>query len=155
MLRAAAKKGNTAEVCVRLAAGTDPDAADKKGNTALHLAAYEGHEEVIVALAEGGADLDSKNQQRATPLLRAAGNGQSGVVKLLLGWSRQGCLGPGGSYVSWFGAALQAAEAEGHHDVVALLKRHAKVEERAKTREEQLTPSPRRRGGKKKSMPRT
>eukprot|EP01045_Picozoa_sp_COSAG04_P056762 COSAG04_NODE_26681_length_292_cov_0.611399_1_plen_97_part_11 len=38
-LRSAARAGETAEVRVLLAAGTDPDAADGVGYTALHYAA--------------------------------------------------------------------------------------------------------------------
>eukprot|EP01046_Picozoa_sp_COSAG06_P111753 COSAG06_NODE_58361_length_277_cov_0.730337_1_plen_82_part_10 len=50
-------------VRVLLAAGTDPDAADEDGWTALLRAAGYGHEEVVGALADGGADLPVKIPQ--------------------------------------------------------------------------------------------
>ena len=64
-LRRAAKGGETAEVRVLLAAGTDPDAADEEGRTALWWAAIGGREEAVGALAEGGADLDKANSSGA------------------------------------------------------------------------------------------
>eukprot|EP01045_Picozoa_sp_COSAG04_P062707 COSAG04_NODE_32897_length_192_cov_15.537634_1_plen_63_part_11 len=44
-LREAAGGGEAAEVRVLLAAGTDPDAVGRFGNTALHWATGQGHEE--------------------------------------------------------------------------------------------------------------
>ena len=43
-LRTVATNGDTAEMCVLLAAGTDPDAVNEYGDTALGLAARMGHE---------------------------------------------------------------------------------------------------------------
>ena len=83
-LRDAVKAGETAEVRVLLAAGTDPDAADGNGWTALWWAAMRGHEEAVGALAEGGADLDKTSDVGESPLMAAARNGQSGVVRRLL-----------------------------------------------------------------------
>ena len=50
-LREAAHDGETAQVRVLLAAGTDPDAADEDGRTALYYAANNGREEAVGALA--------------------------------------------------------------------------------------------------------
>jgi hypothetical protein len=53
--------------------------------TGLHLAAYFGLKEAMIALLENGHDLNSKNSYGQTPLLWAAKNGYEAMVKLLLG----------------------------------------------------------------------
>ena len=83
-LRDAAERGRTAEVRVLLAAGTDPDAADRDGWTALYLAAGEDEQDAVNALAEGGADLDKVDKDGVAPLMEAARYGHSGVVRRLL-----------------------------------------------------------------------
>ena len=103
--------------------GTDPDAADPgaavdgAGNTALHYAAQDGHEEAVGALAEGGADLD-KARSGTTPLMMAAQFGYSGVVRRLLE------LGADHTAVDNEGkTALEAAEAAaGKEEIAAVLK---------------------------------
>ncbi|TGJ68452.1 hypothetical protein EYR41_007503 [Orbilia oligospora] len=52
--------------------------------TALHLAAYFGLGEIIVALLKMGNDLDARDTAGRTPLSVAIGVGQEAVVKLLL-----------------------------------------------------------------------
>ena len=76
-LRDAAYAGETAEVRLLLAAGTDPDAVNRYVATALHFAAWKSHEEAVVALAEGGADLDKATNAGVTPLMVAAEQGHS------------------------------------------------------------------------------
>ena len=83
-LRDAAMFGKTAEVRLLLAAGTDPDAADWYGRSALHYVAMRGRDEAAVALVEGGADVDKAQPGGATPLVWAAYEGHSGVVRRLL-----------------------------------------------------------------------
>jgi ankyrin repeat protein len=48
---------------------------DKEGNTALHLAAAEGHLAVVVVLMANGAQVDAKNDDKCTPMMNAALNG--------------------------------------------------------------------------------
>lgn len=43
-------------VCVRVCVGADIDCEDKDRNTALHIAARQGHELIITALIKHGAD---------------------------------------------------------------------------------------------------
>jgi ankyrin repeat protein len=61
--------------------GWSPD-----GFTALHLAAFFGHEAVAAALVEGGAEVSAiaRNPIRVQPLHSAAAAGHTGVARLLL-----------------------------------------------------------------------
>jgi ankyrin repeat protein len=51
-----------------LEAGADPSVLSGQGDTALHLAAWDGKIEVVRALVEGGADLDMKDNKGMTAL---------------------------------------------------------------------------------------
>jgi ankyrin repeat protein len=53
------------------------------GETALHLAAGEGHLEIVKLLLEHGADVNAKTAYE-TALHLAAGEGHLEIVKLLL-----------------------------------------------------------------------
>jgi ankyrin repeat protein len=50
----------------------------------VHLAAYFGLKEAMIALLKNGHDLDSEDTYGQTPLSWAAENGHEAVVKLLL-----------------------------------------------------------------------
>ena len=112
-----------AGVRVLLAAGTDPDAVDGRGRTVLYLAVDNDHEEAVGALAEGGADLDKANTfNGATPLMEAAHNGHSGVVRRLLE------LGADHTAVDYGGkTALEVAEAKGEEEAAAVLREWAEA----------------------------
>jgi ankyrin repeat protein len=56
-----------------LAAGTDINAANSQGQTALHGAAEKGSDQVVKFLAENGAKLDLKDKQGRTALDAAMG----------------------------------------------------------------------------------
>ncbi|MBM3776749.1 MAG: hypothetical protein FJW23_00730 [Acidimicrobiia bacterium] len=58
-------------VTVALDAGAAVDAVDKDGNTALHLAASRGQDQVVRLLVERGAAIDAKNGKGQTPLAMA------------------------------------------------------------------------------------
>ncbi|TFK18242.1 hypothetical protein FA15DRAFT_268049 [Coprinopsis marcescibilis] len=61
------------------------DATAPRGNTALHLAAMEGYEELVQALLDSGeVDVNSRNRTMQTPLIKAATLGHPAVVQLLL-----------------------------------------------------------------------
>ena len=54
------------------------------GNTALHYAACNGHENAVRALIEARANVGEHNENGHTPLMEAASAGRVGVAKLLL-----------------------------------------------------------------------
>jgi hypothetical protein len=56
-----------------LAAGADINAADTRGQTALHGAALQGLDRVVQFLADNGAVLDAKDKRGFTPLDAALG----------------------------------------------------------------------------------
>jgi ankyrin repeat protein len=59
------------ELCLK--AGVDVNAADSKGQTALHGAAQKGWNEVVQYLADHGAKLDLKDKKGLTPVDAAMG----------------------------------------------------------------------------------
>ena len=62
---------------------------DKHGQTALTLAAYEGHVEVVKALlAHSEIDVNAKIENGATALMLAAWEGREDVVNALLAHSK-------------------------------------------------------------------
>jgi ankyrin repeat protein len=70
-----------------LAAGADINAADRRGQTAAHGAAFWGYDDVVRALAQHHAKLDAKDARGMTPLDAAEGRagglgrgGQGGTV---------------------------------------------------------------------------
>jgi ankyrin repeat protein len=88
-LHAAATAGDLARVLV-LIKSTDvhPDAVaiDGSGQTALHVAAYNGHPDVLGALIDAGAGIDIRDGQGTTPLHCACqvgdGEGEGGGWQL-------------------------------------------------------------------------
>jgi ankyrin len=56
----------------------------QKGNTALHIAALAGQEEVVKLLVHCGADVNVRSQQGFTPLYMAAQENHYNLVTFLL-----------------------------------------------------------------------
>jgi hypothetical protein len=69
----AVKNDNIKTVKQHLAAGTDVDAKTAQGLTPLHVAAIEGHKEILKLLIAKGADVDAKDKRGRTPLVYAKG----------------------------------------------------------------------------------
>lgn len=85
----AAHAGHLEAVKLLLAAGAAPDFKSEQGWTALAKAAYNaetecGYPQVIAALHEAGAALDTRIFFGITPLMLAAGGGDAGVVEWLI-----------------------------------------------------------------------
>ena len=67
----AARDGNIEAVRQHLAAGADVNVNDQRGyggSTPLHVAAQEGHNQVIELLIDNGANVNAKRSDGATPL---------------------------------------------------------------------------------------
>lgn len=88
-LRAAAERGDSKQVSVLLAAGADPNAADKHGYTPLLFAAMQGRLATTKLLIEAGADVNARHAKKPSALAEAAGvkyreEASEALVKLLL-----------------------------------------------------------------------
>ena len=55
-------------VTTALSLGSDLEAVNPSGETALHIASAQGYETVVRALAERGANLNARNLRGQTPL---------------------------------------------------------------------------------------
>lgn len=59
-------------------------AADERGDTPLHIAAYKGFLDIVKTLITHGAHIEVKNFEKLTPLFLACRTGQKNVVEYLL-----------------------------------------------------------------------
>ena len=67
----AAARGHAEILHAFLLHGADANAQDRNGDTPLHCAVFGGHERCVwVLLDVGGADLDVKNSDEQTPLVK-------------------------------------------------------------------------------------
>jgi ankyrin repeat protein len=80
----AAMRGDNAEVRRLVQAGTDVNAAQADGATALHWAAYHGDVGLALLLLEAGADVAAANRNGSTPLWLAASRGDTALIETLL-----------------------------------------------------------------------
>ncbi|MGE3954250.1 MAG: ankyrin repeat domain-containing protein [Parachlamydiales bacterium] len=64
--------------------GADVNLVNSGGFTALHLAAHQGHTEVLGYLLDKGADVKQKTEAGCSALHFAAGNGREEIVSTLL-----------------------------------------------------------------------
>ena len=98
-LLSAALAAQPAAVAALLAAGaTVSSAVDRHGNSAMHLAALGGAgEPTLRALLDGGADVDARNADGATPLLLAAFRRGGGAASIGAGGASIGAGGGGAS----------------------------------------------------------
>lgn len=63
--------------------GADVNTANKRGMTALHLAATRGLHEMLRCLLHHDADIDVRDRRKETPLMTAVKVGQPDVVQIL------------------------------------------------------------------------
>jgi ankyrin repeat protein len=84
----AAKKGNLATVKQLLSSDSALlDARDTDGSTPLHCAIWKGHQSVVAALVEAGANVNAHNQNDhwgTTPLHAAAHANQAAIAQFLI-----------------------------------------------------------------------
>ena len=80
----AARDGDAALVQDRLHEGSGAHELIDDGTTALMMAAYNGHKDVVDLLIVNGAPLNAQDGQGRTALMRAAWQGRTEVVGLLI-----------------------------------------------------------------------
>jgi ankyrin repeat protein len=80
----AARGGSGEDVGLLVAAGADVAAVDAGKSSAMHLAAQQGHAEVIRTLVRAVANCNQSNWNGVTPLCVSCFNGQLGSVTALL-----------------------------------------------------------------------
>lgn len=83
-LRTACNENDYITVVELLEGGADPSCEDDKKRTPLHIAASQGHQEIVRVLLDKGADPNKKDFIGNTPLHLAACTCQIAVVTLLL-----------------------------------------------------------------------
>jgi ankyrin repeat protein len=83
-LQCTAGEGNRPRVARLLDSGSDVNAVDSNGWTALHRAADGGHDESVQLLLERGANVNAKTPDGQTPLHRASVKGHNDTVRILL-----------------------------------------------------------------------
>jgi hypothetical protein len=81
-LRNAARKGQTAQVAALVSKGAPVESADKKGRTALMMAAERGHADTVKLLLERGANPGARDQEGWTAYGLAVIEGREEVVKV-------------------------------------------------------------------------
>ena len=118
-MHVAARSGDHADVIramLNRESALHADAVMNDGFTALHFAAFNGHEQVTRALLEGGATVDVRSPEGTNPLGAAASNGFAGIVRLLLEAGAEVDQTDEEAFT-----ALMLACDNGHDDVVGIL----------------------------------
>lgn len=82
LLHDAVDEGDIDRVESLITQGTDIDAPDDTGRTALHWAAGEGHTQIAARLITAGAEVNAKSKGGWTPLHTAAQEGQTAATQL-------------------------------------------------------------------------
>jgi hypothetical protein len=163
----AARNADVAEVRKLIAAGSDVNASEPDGSSALLWAAHQGSPELVGVLLKAGANANAANNFGVTPLLEASRYGDAATIKALLDGGADpavaaregetplmaaaragnaeavGLLAERGADVNAVESlqeqsALMWAAAEGHLDVVDLLLDHG-ADANLKARASELT----------------
>lgn len=118
----AARKGDVETLERLLAMGTDINARDAHGQTALMTAARIGHAPAVALLVERGADLNHTAKFHLSALMLAVVNNHAGIAQTLVNAgadrSIRGTGAPGFGGKTAFDLALAA----GSHEIVDLLR---------------------------------
>ncbi len=112
--------GDTLRTSALLDAGTNVDALDKHGQTALMNAARRGDAAMVDLLVTRGANLDHTAKYRLTALMLAVINDHVDVVRILVaaGANRE-MKGSAGAFAC---TPLQYAQTHGQTQLVSLLR---------------------------------
>ncbi len=116
-MRQAALDGDEAMVKNLIEAGTNVNALDVEGHTALMFAAFNGHSNIAQLLLEGGAVVDRRDLMGRTALLYASTGPFPETVKLLLDKGAEPNIVDSDEHFT----PLMHAAAEGNLDVVKVL----------------------------------
>jgi ankyrin repeat protein len=116
-LHLAAHEGDVDEINRLIAAGADLNIRDRSQRTPAHVAAFASHDDALIALANGGADMNALENRVYDVLTIAAVADDPEMVSLAME------LGNAPDLITsvYDGTALIAAAHLGHHDVVARL----------------------------------
>jgi ankyrin repeat protein len=79
----AARQGDADSLSAMLEAGSDPDARDSHGQTAIMLAAHRGHLDAVRVLINAKADLDRNAKFGLTATMLAVVSGHETIARLL------------------------------------------------------------------------
>ncbi|CAI7593470.1 unnamed protein product [Penicillium bialowiezense] len=109
-----AKKGDLEAVMQRLNEGSNVNASNESGDSALSLAALAGHQDVVLLLFAKGAKVGAMNHKRESALVQAAKHGRTEVLSILM--SHEEPIDD-----SQYEKALGAAAEKGHVETVRLL----------------------------------
>ena len=125
-MASAVANDDTEEIQRLIEAGEDVDAVQShSGNgTALHKAAWRDHARATARLLKLGADINKRNGNGFTPLMRAAHYGSTNSAKVLLEHGADTTLRAGSgdpSLRSIMETALEIAERRGSSEVVKLI----------------------------------
>jgi hypothetical protein len=117
-LFAAAASGDLGAAVTALESGADIDAWNAHGAAAIHLAAREGHTELVIALIERGAISRAREKRHVTDALHNAS--RAGRVELVVALLDLG-IPPDASWGTTGWTALMVAAFDGQPDTARLL----------------------------------
>lgn len=113
----AAATGDAVTVLSQLERGIAVDTLDAEGRTALQLASFDGHDEVVKLLLDRGANVNHMDAVGRTSLMFASSGPYAETAKLLIEAGAEINRVDDGEHFS----ALMFAAAEGNLDVVEVL----------------------------------
>ena len=76
--------GDEEDVLQALKSSVSPNAVDSYGRNGIHMAAGNGHAQIVKLLVDAGADAAAENAEGSTPLHWACLNGHVDIVEFLL-----------------------------------------------------------------------